>query len=122
MKRFGVSLPEELAKAVDKLSEDLGTTRSSVIAQAVSAFLAEHAQHLQSGHQCTGAILSLTEGVEAVNEAVEGHKELIANYTHLHLGGRCISVLVVHGDGKRIGEFIVALSERALKTYFAPIE
>jgi transcriptional regulator, CopG family len=37
MKRFGVSLPDELAQEVDKISQELGVTRSAVIAQPCRA-------------------------------------------------------------------------------------
>ncbi|MEL9991627.1 MAG: CopG family ribbon-helix-helix protein [Thermoproteus sp.] len=122
MKRFGVSLPNELAQEVDKLSRELGVTRSAIVAQAVSAFVQSYSQHLKDGHVCLGAVLSLTEGVELLSELIEQYKELIANYSHIHIGDKCVSVFVVHGDGRKIGEFLVGLSERAVKTYFTPIE
>jgi CopG family nickel-responsive transcriptional regulator len=122
VKRFGVSLPEDLAKAVEKLSEELGTTRSAVVAQAVSNFLSAYSQHLKDGHRCMGAVLAITKGVEDVNEALERYRELIVNFSHMHVEGKCVSVFVVYGDGKKIGEFLMAISERADKAYFTPLE
>lgn len=122
MRRFGVSLPDDLARAVDSIAEELGVTRSAVVAQAVASFVQEYKGHLKSGHICLGAVLSLTEGMEAVGEIMEKYRDLIANYSHIHLGEKCISVFVVQGDGQRIGEFLMGLSEKAAKTFFTPIE
>ena len=122
MKRFGVSLPEELALEVDRISRELGVTRSAVVAQAVSTYVQLYSQHLKEGHVCLGAVLSLAEGVEVVGQIMEQYKDLIANYSHIHIGDRCLSVFVVHGDGRRIGEFLVGLSEKAVKTLFTPLE
>lgn len=122
MKRFGISLPEELAVEVDKISRELGVTRSAVVAQAVSAFVQLYSKHLKEGHLCLGAILSLAESTEAVGHIMEQYKDLIASYSHIHIGDRCLSVFVVHGDGRRVGEFLMGLSERAVKTLFTPLE
>ncbi len=122
MKRFGVSLPEELVLEVDRISKELGVTRSAVVAQAVSAFVQMYSQHLREGHTCLGAVLSLVEGVEAIGQIMEQYKDLIANYSHMHIGDRCLSVFVVYGDGKRVGEFLMGLSEKAVRTLFTPLE
>lgn len=122
MRRFGVSLPDELAQEVDKISQELGVTRSAVVAQAVSSFVHTYSQHLRDGHRCLGAVISLTEGVEEASRMMEEYRDLIANYSHMHIGDRCLSVFVVHGDGRRIGEFLMGLSERAARTLFTPLE
>ncbi|MGC8582784.1 MAG: CopG family ribbon-helix-helix protein [Thermoproteus sp.] len=122
MKRFGVSLPDDLAQEVDRISQELGVTRSAVVAQAVSNFVQTYSQHLRDGHRCLGAILSLAEGMEIVSEIMEEYKDLIANYSHMHIGDKCLSVFVVYGDGKRVGEFLMGLSEKAVKTLFTPLE
>jgi CopG family nickel-responsive transcriptional regulator len=40
VKRFGVSLPQELAEAIDKISQETGATRSEVVAAALQEYLA----------------------------------------------------------------------------------
>lgn len=101
MRRFGVSIPESLAEDLDRLSKILGVSRSEVVREALRVYLNEYS-HYTMKHECCGIIVTVSSGSLGV---VEDYKDIINNYTHVHLEGRCINSFLVSGDSERIAEF-----------------
>ena len=101
MKRFGVSIPENLAKDLDRLSRILGVSRSEIVREALRAYLSEFSHYLTK-HDCCGIIATTSSGVLKV---VEDYKDIINNYTHVHVGDSCVNSFLVSGNSERIAEF-----------------
>lgn len=101
MKRFGVSIPESLAEDLDRLSKILGVSRSEVVREALKIYLREYS-HYMKRHECCGIIVTVSSGVLSV---VEDYRDIINNYTHVHLEDKCVDSFLVAGDSERIAEF-----------------
>ncbi len=101
MRRFGVSIPENLANDLDRLSRTLGVSRSEIVREALRAYLSEFSHYLTE-HDCCGIIATISTGVLDV---VEEYKDIISNYTHVHVGNSCVNSFLVFGNSERIAEF-----------------
>lgn len=121
MRRFGVSLPKEVAEEVEKLSSELGVTRSEVVASAVQEYLEARRSHREAGHQCLGVLLAVSEGFIDLGEVAEEHREAVVAYTHVHVEGRCLTVAVVKGDGAQIERLSISLSRKASVVRYVPL-
>jgi CopG family nickel-responsive transcriptional regulator len=102
VKRFGVSLPQELAEAIDKISQETGATRSEVVAAALQEYLEMQKDHKKPGHQCLGVVMAVTDAFSDVGDAIEENRAHIVAYTHLHVEGMCLTIVVVKGGGEEI--------------------
>ncbi len=100
MRRFGVSIPDDIAEKLDELAKILGVTRSEIVREALKVYLGDH-RHLSVKHECCGLITAVTVGVKNLN-AVEDFKDVIRSFSHVHVGGYCVNSLIVHGDSERI--------------------
>lgn len=121
MKRFGVSLPQELADAIDKISQETGVTRSEVVAAALQDYLEMQKDHKKPGHQCLGVVMAITDASTDVGDAIEENKAQIVAYTHLHVEGRCLTIAVVKGDGDQIEKLTLEVARRAKLTRYVPL-
>jgi CopG family nickel-responsive transcriptional regulator len=120
MRRFGVSIPEDLAKALDDLAEKLGVSRSEIVREALRLYLAEHA-HYTVKHRCCGMITVVTKGVKDLS-AVEEFKDVVSTFSHIHVEDYCINSLVVYGDSDKIAELHRALLRVSENVRFIPLE
>ncbi len=102
-KRFGVSIPENIAVRLDTVAKALGVDRSYIVAQALEAYLNDYEHYLEE-HRCLGLILVVTEGRRRINVAsiVERYRDVVCSYSHVHTDGRCIELLLVSGSSSRI--------------------
>jgi len=121
VKRFGVSLPQELAEAIDKISQETGATRSEVVAAALQVYLEMQKDHKKPGHQCLGVVMAITDAFSDVGDAIEENKAHIVAYTHLHVEGRCLTFAVVKGDGDQIEKLTLEVARRAKLTRYVPL-
>lgn len=121
MRRFGVSLPKEVAEALEKLSKELGVTRSEVVASALVEYLEARRSHSEAGHQCLGVLLALSDGFIDLGDITEENRDAIVAYTHLHIEGKCLTVAVVKGDGVKIEKLTISLSKNASVVRYVPL-
>lgn len=119
MKRFGVSLPTELAEAVDKLSQELGVTRSDVVANAVQEYLEARKSH--ADHECIGVVLALADDMSDLGDVIEGNRDYLLAYTHMHVEGKCLAIAVVKGNGGQLQRIAMELSKKAQVVRYTPL-
>ncbi|MEM1572680.1 CopG family ribbon-helix-helix protein [Pyrobaculum sp.] len=121
MKRFGIAIPKEVASEVEKLSQELGVTRSDLIAVAVQEYLESRKNHADPGHQCVGAVLALSDSFSDVGEIIEEHKTSVLAYTHLHVEGKCLTILVVKGSVDAVERLTLELSKKVHVARYVPL-
>ena len=108
-KRFGVSVPESLAEDLDRLAEALGADRSSLVKEAIRAFVQEHKHHLVP-HECTGVlILVVLPGCSGTPSLLREFGDVVQGYSHFHTRGLCIEVVLVSGPSARVKALHAAL-------------
>ncbi|MFN3805189.1 MAG: CopG family ribbon-helix-helix protein [Pyrobaculum sp.] len=120
MKRFGVSLPREVAEAIDKISQELGVTRSEVVAEAIQEYLQARTDHSGSTHQCMGVVLALTNSSVDLGDVLHD-REVVLTYTHIHVTYQCLTVAVVQGTGDKIAKFMLEISRKAQVARYVPL-
>lgn len=109
MRRFGISIPEDLAGVLDSFAEKLGVSRSEIVREALKIYFRDH-RHYMMKHRCCGIITVLSKGLDI--DLLECYKDIINNFSHLHIEGYCINSFFVSGDSERIAE----LHKRLLRT------
>lgn len=102
-RRFGVSLPAELAEKLDRLAELLGSTRSMLVEKAVEALVSEHLHYLEP-HRCTGLLVLRGPRDAGLSGVVERFRDVVVGSLHYHLGGGCVELLLVEGPSERVVE------------------
>ncbi len=120
-RRFGVSLPESLAKALDELSARLSVPRSTLIQEAVENLIEDYS-HLTRPHHCVGLIV--VTGIEGRLDAqrlLEEHREVVRSSSHHHAGGRCLELIVVEGPSERIVQLLSELRAFGCNARFIPL-
>jgi CopG family nickel-responsive transcriptional regulator len=118
-KRFGVSIPKELAERVDDLAEKLDVSRSEVIQEALKAYIRDHIHYLIR-HECCGIITLVSENLEHL-KVVEDFRDIIAEFTHIHVEGICVNSFIVSGDSLRIAELHNRLLKVCKEVRFIPL-
>ncbi|RLG86148.1 MAG: CopG family transcriptional regulator [Thermoprotei archaeon] len=101
-RRFGISLPEELAEKLDTLSRKLSVDRSSLVEMALREFIHDHTHYLYE-HVCRGIMIVHRHGNnEQFLAIVEKFRDIIRSYSHTHIDGVCFELLIVSGSSSRI--------------------
>jgi len=102
-RRFGVSIPEDLAARLDRLSDRLGVDRSSLVEKAIKSFLEDYG-HLLIPHRCSGIlILTCSEGSEGrLASIIEDYRDITTTRFHTHTDSKCIEALILSGEADRI--------------------
>jgi len=102
-RRFGISVPEDLASVLDRLAERLGIDRSRLVCEALEIYVRHHASYL--GGRCCG-ILTVTglANSSQILKIIEGFRDVVHEFSHTHAGEECVNVLVVSGPSSRIAE------------------
>ncbi|AFK51084.1 putative transcriptional regulator, CopG family [Thermogladius calderae 1633] len=117
-RRFGISLPEELACELDRISREHGLDRSSVIATAVEKYV-EGMSHYKNRHECLGVCIAVTEGEP--NLRLEEFREVVVGYYHNHAKGLCLNIFVLRGDSNKVLELYYKLKKSSKKTVLVPL-
>ena len=113
--KTGVSFPEDLLKAFDRVVEELGIgSRSQAIQEAMRDFISMNSWRI-SEEEVAGAILvhysHEEHGLEEKLTDVQ-HKflDLIPSALHLHLTERsCLLIIAVRGKALRVKELLMKL-------------
>lgn len=121
-RRFGVSIPQNLAEALDKLASRLGVSRSELVALALREFLHDHSHYLYK-HECTGVIILVGSEKQRrkVESLLESYRDIVRAYLHAHTEGECIEVIIVKGCSVRISTLHRKLVETGCKPRFIPL-
>ncbi|AAL63889.1 CopG family ribbon-helix-helix protein [Pyrobaculum aerophilum] len=122
MKRFGVSLPKQVAEEVERLSQEIGVTRSEIVAAALQEYLESRRDHVKPEHNCMGIVLALSSSFSDIGEIIESYKPFIVAYTHLHVEGKCLTITVVRGDGGEVEKMVLEMGRRAQVIRYVPLE
>jgi CopG family nickel-responsive transcriptional regulator len=115
--RFTVSVPRDLAKQLDQMTNEKGyDNRSLAVADMIRAGLVEHRQNL--GNQEIAGTITLVydhhkQHVQAtLTDIQHDHHEVIISTLHVHLDHHnCLEVLVVRGKAatiKKIADELIA--------------
>lgn len=101
-RRFGISVSEELARALDKLARTLNIDRSSLVEEALREYVHDHLHYLEP-HQCQG-VMVITGKIphEELFKVIEEHRDIIHSYSHTHVGDTCIEFMIVCGPSTKI--------------------
>ena len=116
VRRFSVTVPEDLLEEFDALVSELGCTRSSAIQRAMRQFMAEHSW--MSGKGTVAGVLAViydheARGADEVLIDVQ-HRflELVSASLHVHLDERnCLLAIAIRGDVKRVKKLVVELEK-----------
>jgi len=121
-RRFGVSVPEDLAGALDRLAEALSADRSRLVSEALRAFVEDHEHHL-APHECTGLLIVVAaSGRSKVPSLLEEFRDVIQGYNHFHTRGLCVEVIFVSGPSARVSALHGAvLKEPGCSVRYVPV-
>ncbi len=90
-RRFGVSLPEELASELDRLAEDSGMERSRIVEEAVRAYIKD----ARGGGGLLVLVVVCKSPPGSVIEEVGG----VISHQHIHADGEdCIDIIVTRAE------------------------
>jgi len=122
-RRFGISIPQNLAEALDQLADKLGVSRSELVTLALREFLHDHSHYLYE-HECTGVIVLVGSEKQrkSVETLLESYRDIIRAYLHTHIGGECIEIIIVKGRSVRIRALHRKLVETGCKPRFIPLK
>lgn len=118
-KRFGISIPYDMADDLDRLAKELKCDRSSLVAEALRTFIHDHLHYI-TPHKCRGVIIVFGENGSDRN-LIEEFREIILSYNHYHMGKTCIETLIVDGDSSKIRELHSRLINKGCNIRYIPV-
>ena len=101
-RRFGVSIPEDVAISLDFLAEKLEMDRSRIVSDALELYIRDHA-HYSTPHECCGVITLASHNLKIL-EIIEEFRDVIQEFSHVHTANVCVNALIVSGPSSRIAE------------------
>ncbi len=109
--KFGIYVPEELAKELEKCMESIGIkSKSKLVREALRLFITEH--KWRTVGRATGVIgVIYSHGVSGIDEKLtdiqHGFLDIIVATLHVHLDReRCMLAIIVRGSSDRIKELL----------------
>jgi CopG family nickel-responsive transcriptional regulator len=121
-KRFGISIPADVADQLEMTVNSTGSDRSSIVAKALEQYLHEDI-HKDVEHSCSGIIICY--GVflpDAIRS--EHYFKVVKTTCTVNLSGGQVTVLFVEGSFKDINALrksIVRKSRKPLITRYIPL-
>ena len=102
-RRFGVSIPEDTACRLEELAEALGVDRSTLVAEAVDAYLHEKS-HGSEPHLCEGVLVVFhpSDATAEIAGVFEEYTDMVVTRNHIHAGSMCVEIAYVKGDTEMI--------------------
>lgn len=120
-RRFGVSIPSDIADALDKLAELTGSDRSSIVAEALRTYLHDHI-HYTIPHKCTGFLIVVNrEENIPTSLVIDKFKDIIYSYSHTHVDELCIEIFIVSGHSSRIADLDRTLRSMSCSVRYIPL-
>lgn len=113
-KRFGISIPINVVKQLEKVAVSTGKDRSSIVTKALEEYLHEDF-HEETEHSCSGIIVYF--GELALN-SIKGEdlRALVKSLCTVKLSEGYVTVLFVEGSFTSIISLRKSLSKNAKKT------
>lgn len=110
---ISVSLSGKELQDFDHLVEHFGyDSRSSAVRDALHQYVAQHRFQFKEGN--VDAVLTLVYNAgssqEKVRDFIHEHEDLVRTNFHNHMGAQCADVLVLHGKGRPVHEFVDGLT------------
>ncbi len=119
-RRFGVSIPVELAEQLDLLAERLGVDRSRLVVEALKTYIHDHL-HVLKPHKCIGVMVSMGSS-NSLGRLIEEYRDIIIAYNHYHIGDKCIATLLINGESERIRGLTARLLEDKCSLRYIPLK
>jgi len=120
-RRFGVSLPTEMADCLDQLASKLGVDRSSLIEDALKEYIHDHLHYLRP-HKCMGVMIIIAHRMhQGIHGILERYKDIVSQYNHLHIGEKCIETMIIFGDSDKIAKLHEELGEAGCRIRYIPL-
>jgi CopG family nickel-responsive transcriptional regulator len=121
-RRFGVSIPSDIADALDKLAEAVNTDRSSLVAEALRTYIHDHLHYLVP-HKCLGILIVIDRRgrLSSTGRVIEKYKDIIKNYTHNHVDNHCVEIFIVNGSSSRIRDLDRELRSIGCSVRYIPL-
>ena len=110
LKRFGVSVPEELLKSFDEIVEKMGYVgRSEAIRDAMRMYISEKEWEFEQEGKAATLTIVYAHKPKLMNDMIRAQhstKVHIISSTHIHLShSHCLEVIALRGERKEIEDF-----------------
>lgn len=103
-RRFGVSIPNQLAEELDEFSRLIGSDRSSIVCEAIKQYMYEH-RHYEVEHKCSGLLICIKKKKEKSRGIhIDEFRDIVKNYIHIHFNELCIEVYLVCGLSREVSK------------------
>ncbi|MGQ4891506.1 MAG: CopG family ribbon-helix-helix protein [Candidatus Njordarchaeia archaeon] len=105
-----VSLPDRILNKLDKHKESGGyMSRSEIIRDALKQYF--YKEDLKKAEKTLTVILIVSESAkksaeEKILTILHKNKDIITNFTHMHVEGYCVETLTCLGETKRITDIV----------------
>ncbi len=121
-RRFGISIPEDLARDLDRLATITGTDRSSLVVGALREYIHDHLHYLEP-HYCMG-IMIISGRIDhgRLFKVIEKYRDIIHSYTHNHLGDTCLETIIVAGPSEKIACMHKELANDKCRVRYIPLK
>ncbi|MCD6301354.1 MAG: ribbon-helix-helix domain-containing protein [Staphylothermus sp.] len=120
-KRFGISVPVELAEELDRLSKCLNCDRSKIIVSALKPYIHAHS-HYMKPHICKGVLIAFSTGEKSrINNLIDRYRDIIQGYIHSHIDNNCIEVFIIKGLSEEIKKLDSELRKEGKEVRYIPI-
>lgn len=125
-RRFGVSIPSEIADEVNRIATAQSRDRSAIIADAIEEYL-HTAQHLvKVEHICKGAVLVYerstgSRGLLRIPSMLERYGKVVVGYSFLRAGDDALFIALVKGESDLLAQIINELSRSFRSVKYIPI-
>lgn len=121
-RRFGISIPEELARDLDRLALTTGVDRSSLVVGALKEYIHDHLHYLEP-HYCMG-IMIISGRIEhnRLFKIIEKYHDIIHSYSHSHLGNTCLETIIVAGPSGNIAQMHKELAGNNCHVRYIPLK
>ncbi|MEM4481533.1 MAG: CopG family transcriptional regulator [Desulfurococcaceae archaeon] len=118
-RRFGISVPNELADCLDRATELVGHDRSTIVTKALEEYLHEDL-HEREEHNCVG-LLIYSGNVPARDLYSSEFGRVVKGFCSMVLTSGRVTVLFVEGDYSKIRSLRRKLSGTAELTRYVPL-
>lgn len=109
--RFGISVPESLARRLNSLAKAMGADRSKVVNDALREYIHDHIHYLVP-HECKGVMVFIGRADRAnILSVLDDFNDIVKCYSRINSEGVCIDTIIVSGNSKRIVELHRTLGE-----------
>lgn len=120
-KRFGVSIPADVANQLELVANTMGSDRSSIVAKALEEYLHEDL-HKDTEHVCSGIIIYY--GKLLPGDVKDEHFKVMKTMCSVKLHGGHVTVLFVEGSYRDIislKKIITKSAKKSVLTRYIPL-